>query len=130
MVIGAALLSLLLAVGIGVAAYDAGVSHGLARSGQAVQVVREVHPGWGYGFPFGILLFPLLVIGIVLGLRFLFWRGRWGGPGWGPRGYGLRGPGWPGPWGQLDPEAHAEWHRRHDQQVEEPPGSAGGPAGA
>jgi hypothetical protein len=130
MVIGAVLLAILAGVGIGVAAYNAGldqgVAEGLRQSGQDAQAVRVIGPryghGYGYGwgfFPFGLILFPLLVIGIILLVRGAFWRGRWGGPGgYGPSGYGW-GP--PGPWGQGGPQRFEEWHRRqHDQPGDRP----------
>jgi hypothetical protein len=142
MVIGTVLLAILAAVGIGVAVYNAGVDQGVAeglrQSGQAVRVIgpRFGH-GYGYGFfPFGFILFPLLVIGIILLVRGAFWRGRWGGPGpYGPGGYGW---GAPGPWGQYGPPRFEEWHRRqHDEPGEpprdptgEPPRGGGEPTGA
>jgi hypothetical protein len=130
-VIGVVLLAIVATVGIGIAAYNAGVSEGvsegLRRAGDSGQAVRAVGPrfghgygyGYGWGFPFGLILFPLLVIGIILLVRGLFWRGRWGGPGgYGPGGYGW-GP--PGPWGQGGPQRFEEWHRRqHDQPGEQP----------
>jgi len=74
MVIGAVLLAILAGIGIGVAVYNAGldqgVAEGLRQSGQDAQAVRVIGPryghGYGYGwgfFPFGLILFPLLVIG-------------------------------------------------------------------
>ena len=135
MVIGVVLLAILGAIGIGVAAYNAGldqgVAEGLRQSGQDAQAVRVVGPrfghgyGYGYGFfPFGLILFPLLVIGIILLVRGAFWRGRWGGPGgYGPGGYGPGGYGWgpPGPWGQGGPQRFEDWHRRqHDQPSDQP----------
>ena len=146
MVIGVVLLAILAGIGIGVGAYNAGVtegvSEGLRQSGQDAQVVRVVGPrfghgyGYGYGFfPFGLILFPLLVIGIILLVRGAFWRGRWGGPG----GYGPGGHGWgpPGPWGQGGPQRFEDWHRRqHDppsdqprDQTTEQPRSGGEPTG-
>jgi hypothetical protein len=124
MVIGVVLLAILAGIGIGVAAYnaglDTGVAEGLRQSGQDAQVVRVAGPrfghgyGYGYGFgffPFGLILFPLLVIGIILLVRGAFWRGRWGGPGYGP----------PGPWGQGGPQRFEDWHRRqHDQTSDRP----------
>jgi hypothetical protein len=131
MVVGAAILAVLAVIGIGFAAFNAGVDQGvsqqLARTGDAQQVVRVVGPGWGYGrgfgFPFGLILFPLFVVGIVLLLRGAFWRGRWGGgPRWWGPGYGPGGPGYGRPWG--GPEAFDEYHRRlHDQ-----PGTPAGPS--
>jgi hypothetical protein len=126
MVIGAAVLVLLAGIGIGVGVYNAGVhdgiSQGLQQSGENTQVVRVVdggyRHGYGYGFfPFGLFLFPLVVIGIILLTRAAFWGGRWGGPWRG--GYG-RGWGGPGPWGQGGPERYEEWHRRqHEQQADQ-----------
>ncbi|HYY80697.1 MAG TPA: hypothetical protein VFD04_16175 [Actinomycetes bacterium] len=117
--IGVVLLAILAVVGIGVGAYNAGHTDGLAEglrhSGETVQVVREVgpgfHPGYGYGFfPFGLILFPLLVIGIVLLLRGAFWRGRWGGP-------------------QRFQERFQDWHRDQHERTEEQ-ARAGGDPGA
>ena len=132
MVIGAAILAVLAVIGIGVAAFNAGVDQGvsqqLARTGDAQQVVRVVGPGWGYGrgfgFPFGLILFPLFIVGIVLLIRGAFWRGRWGGgPRWWGPGYGPGGPGGYGqPWG--GPQAFDEYHRRLHTQ----PGAQEGPS--
>jgi hypothetical protein len=128
MVIGAAVLVLLAVIGIGVGVYNAGVhdgiSQGLQQSGENTQVVRVIDGGYrrGYGFffPFGFFLFPLVVIGIILLARAAFWRGRWGGPWRGPYGGGWGGP---GPWGQ-GPRQYEEWHRRqHEQQAEQQPGT-------
>jgi hypothetical protein len=147
MVIGVVILAILAAIGIGVGVYNAGVDQGVAegvrQSGQGTQVVRVIGPrfghgyGYGYGFfPFGLILFPLLIIGIILLVRGAFWRGRWGGPGrWGPGGWGY-GP--PGPWGQYGPQRFEDWHRRqHDPTIDRPtdqPGeqerSGGEPPGA
>jgi hypothetical protein len=129
LIIGVALLAVLAVTGIVVGAYNVGLHHAvtqeLVRSGDRGEVVR----GWGYGpgygfFPFGFILFPLFVVGIILLLRGLFWRGRWGGPGgWG--GYGPGGYG-PGPWGQTPwQQQFDEWHRRQHEQ----PGEAGEQAG-
>jgi hypothetical protein len=138
MAVGLAILAVLAVVGIGVAAYsfgvDEGVSRELAQRGDTDQVVRVVghgYYGWGrgFGFPFGLILFPLFVIGIVLLVRGAFGRGRWGGPGWwGPGGYRPGGPGGygpPGPWG--GPAAFDEWHRRLHEQPPAEPGRSGEP---
>jgi hypothetical protein len=153
MVIGLAILAVVVAAGIGIAAFNAGVDEGisreLTRSGDADQVVRVVGHGYGYGygrgfgFPFvGLILFPLFVIGIVLLVRGAFWRGRWGGPRWGygpggpggPGGYGPAGPWGPGgrggPWGpggQGGPAGFDEWHRRLHEQPPAPAGPGDGP---
>lgn len=130
MVIGAVLLAILAAVGIGVGAYNVGVSEGLQQGGDAAQVVRVVGPGYGAGFgyfPFGFILFPLFVIGIFLLLRGAFWRGRWGGRGWGPGGYGPGG--YRGPWGPGGPQRFEEWHRRQHEQRPEQADTGGDPPG-
>jgi hypothetical protein len=141
MVVGAAILAILAVVGIGVAAYSAGVDEGisreLAQSGDGDRVVRVVGHGWGYGygrgfgFPFGLILFPLFVIGLVLLVRGAFWRGRWGGPRWGgPGGWGPGGPGGygpPGPWG--GPAGFEEYHRRLHEQPQASAGPGDAPAG-
>ena len=113
MVVGAVILAVLAVIGIGVAAFNAGVDEGitreLAQSGDTDQVVRVVGHGYGYGygrgfgFPFGLILFPLFIIGLVLLFRGAFARGRWGGPRWGPGGWGPGGPGGPGGYGPPGP---------------------------
>jgi hypothetical protein len=127
MVIGAAVLVLLAGIGIGVGVYNAGVhdgiSQGLQRAGENTEVVRVYDRGYrgGYGFfPFGFILFPLVVIGIILLARAAFWGGRGGGP-W--RGGPYGGWGGPGPWGQGGPRQRFEdWHRhQHEQQTDEHP---------
>jgi hypothetical protein len=143
MVVGAAILAVLAVIGIGVAAFNAGIDEGVSRqlasSGETGQVVRVVGHGWGYGygrgfgFPFGLILFPLFVIGIVLLIRGAFWRGRWGGPRWGgPGGWGPGGPGGPGygpgPWG--GPAGFDEYHRRLHEQPPAPTGPGEAPGGS
>ena len=100
MVVGAVILAIVAMVGIGFAAFNAGVDEGisrdLAQSQNGAQVVRVVGHGYGYGygrgFPFGLILFPLFIIGIVLLVRGAFVRGRWGGPRWwGRSGVGAGG---------------------------------------
>jgi len=84
---------------IGVLAYNAGYSHGLAHSGTAVQVVREV----GF-FPFGF--FAIFFVA-MFALRIFFWsswrrRGPWGNQG--------------GPRGRMQ-DRFDEWHeQRHDAE--------------
>jgi hypothetical protein len=91
------LLLILVGVGAGIGGYNAGVADGIERSGG--EVVRVVGHGYGFGFPFGLILFPLFFFGVFFLLRAAFWRGpAWGGPGhWGPRG---------------GPAGVEEWHRR------------------
>jgi hypothetical protein len=120
----AILLVIVLGIGaaaLGVTAYNAGVSAGLAQnvadSGGSVVVAPGYaagpyvgyHWGWGGGifWFFGLLLFFLLVVGLI---RVAFGGGR----GWG-RGYG------PGAWGPGygRGDHRAEWHDRvrevHDE---------------
>ena len=147
MVVGAVILAIVAMVGIGVAAFNAGVHEGvtseLAQRGTDGEVVRFVGPGYGwhgygygrgFGFPFGLILFPLFIIGIVLLVRGAFARGRWGGPRWwGPGGWGPGGPGGPGgyghpgPWG---PAAFDEYHRRLHEQPPTPAGTGDAPSGS
>lgn len=124
------------AIGLGVNAYNAGVTAGLAQSGQIV-VTPGGYPvapyvGYGYGghgfgfFGFlGGLLFLFLLIGLV---RAAFGGGRRGwGPGghggWGPSGHG--GPGGPGgwrsdAWEQRIKETHDALHREATGGPDEP----------
>jgi hypothetical protein len=117
-----AIVLVLVAVLIGVGAYNAGVNHGLAQAGEPGEVVRYWGrgPGWGF-FPFGLLLFPLVFLGIFALFRFAFWGGRWGDhPHPHPMG--------PGGWGGR--EAFEEWHRREHERPQagpdpgEPPDTA------
>ena len=136
MVIGAVILAIVAVVGIGLAAFNAGVDEGISRelahTGDTQQVVRVYGHGWGYGygrgFPFGLILFPLFIIGIVLLIRGAFWRGRWGGPRWWGPGYGPGGYGPLGHWGS--PQAIDEYHRRLHEQPQAPAGPPPPRAGA
>jgi hypothetical protein len=78
------LLVILGAVGLGVGAYNAGLSEGVARAAEGGEAVRGVGHGYGYGFgffPFGFL-FPLLFFGLIFfAIRGAFWGRPWGGPG-------------------------------------------------
>lgn len=104
------LLMVLGGIAIGVGAYNAGLNHGLAETGHAVQVIRYAGPGWG--FPFGFLLFPLFLFLIFALVRGAFWGRRW------RDGYGDHSPG--------GPHAFEEWHRR---QHDAPAGGQSGPVG-
>ena len=116
--IGVLLLVILAGVAIGVGSYNAGVNHGLAESGRAVQIVREVRPD-GF-FPFGFLLFPLFFFGFFWLMGGLFWRRRWGGPGGGR---------WEPGTSKSAPSRYEEWHRRqHEQATGDHPGAGGEPA--
>lgn len=100
---------------VGVSAYNAGVTHGLEQTGRAVEVVR-VGRGYGY-FPFGLFLFPLFFIGLLLLIRGAFWSRRWAGRGGPPYG--------PGPWGHGGSQAFDEWHRHQHE-----PGTGGATSSA
>jgi hypothetical protein len=76
--IGLALLLVVGGIAIGAGAYHAGYDHGLEASGRVHEVVRVV--GHGYGFPFGLFVFPLFFVGLFLLLRGAAWRHRGGGP--------------------------------------------------
>ncbi len=106
MVIMLVLLAILGAIAVGVGAYKAGLSAGLAETGRAGEAVRVVdHDRFGIGFPFGLILFPLLLFGIFALAKAAFWHGGWGGPG--PGGWG------PAPWMHGGP--FEEWHRRQHE---------------
>jgi hypothetical protein len=149
-VILSVVLLVLAGVGIAVGAYHAGESHGVAEQVQQIQttapdgteVVRVVAPAYGYGygwhggfFPFGLLVFPLFIIGTILLVRAIVWRtGPWR-HGWGPGGWGGPGGGWGGPGGGGPPGSREEfrervesWHRQMHE--EEGVGSTSGGAEA
>lgn len=106
------------AIGIGVTAYNAGVSAGIAHDGAVVvqpgayQVAPYAGWGWGFGwgFPFawffGGLFFLFLLFGLV--------RLAFGGPR-GRVGHGWSGGGWRDDrgrtWEERARDIHAEWHR-------------------
>jgi hypothetical protein len=116
--IAVAVVVILLGIAVGVGAYNAGLREGMEDSGRAVEVVRVVD-GRGF-FPFGLILFPLFLLGIFALFRAAFWRGRWGG-----HGSGQWGPG-PGKGGR---EMFEDWHRRlHEQGTGDHPGAGGEPA--
>jgi hypothetical protein len=120
--IAALVLVILAGVAIGVGAYHAGVSHGLAEAATGGQIVRVVGPGYGYGFfPFGIFLFPLFFF-LVFGLmRAAFWGRRWGGHDHPHKG--------PGPWGEGPGGRFEEMHRRlHEQESGDHTPSGGEPS--
>ena len=125
LVIVPVLLAVLLSVGIGVAAYNAGERNGQQNAteqiqsaqanGQEVQVVHVVGERGPYFFP-GFFLFPLFLFGAFFLIGGIFrGAGRWGGHGHGP-----------GPWndeGRKRFEQKAdEWHRR--QHGDAPPAPA------
>ena len=105
--LGAAILVVLLLVGVGIGAYNWGVSDGIDQSGKAVQVVRYVGGHGGFGvFPF-FLFFPLIFLALFA-FKGAMWRRHWdhdGGPG------GHHGPGGHGRWEQ----GFEDWHRKQHE---------------
>ena len=114
------ILVVLLGVGIGAAAYNAGERNGAAdataqiqsaqANGESVQVVHVVD-GYGHGFFPGFFLFPLFLFGTFFLIGGIMrGAGRWGGKG-GPGGW--HGP---GPWNEEGrkrfEERAREWHRQ------------------
>jgi hypothetical protein len=144
LVILAVVLIALAGVGVAVGAYHAGETHGLAQQIQTLptttsdgtQAVRVVDPAYGYGygwhggfFPFGLFVFPLFIIGIILLVRALVWRpGPWRGwgPG-GPGGYGGGPGGHGGPRDEWMNKAEA-WHREMHERGEPGSGEPSTPA--
>ena len=110
--VGAAILVVLLLVGIGIGAYNWGVSDGLDQGGKAVEVVRYVG-GHGFGFfPF-FLFFPLFFLALFA-FKGAMWRRH--GQGHDGHGPGGRGPGGPDFGGHHDREqGYEEWHRRQHE---------------
>ena len=105
---GAAILVVLLLVGVGIGAYNWGVTEGLERTGEGVEVVRYVG-GHGFGFfPF-FLFFPLFLLALFA-FKGAMWRRHWDHDGGnGPGGH--HGPGGHGRWEQ----GYEEWHRRQHE---------------
>jgi hypothetical protein len=102
--LGAAILVVLLLVGVGIGAYNWGVSEGIDQSGKAVDVVRYVggHGGFGF-FPF-FLFFPLIFLALFA-FKGAMWRrhGDHGPGGHGPGGHGRWEPGF------------EDWHRKQHE---------------
>jgi hypothetical protein len=120
----ALVLLILAGIGVGVAAYHAGETNGIAQgvqqvrtaqaSGQEVQVVHVVGADRPFFFP-GFFLFPLFLFGAFLVAGIARGAGRWGGP-----------HGRPGPWNEEGrrrfEERAREWHRR--EHAEQPPATS------
>jgi hypothetical protein len=125
----AAVIGVLLIVAVAVGAYHAGVDSGITRGADAGHVVEVVGPGYGYWhggfFPFGLLFFPLVVVGIVLLARFALGGPRGWGHGW-DHGHGPHGP-WPDERARFE-ERFGEWHRRQHEQGDASPDPGGGAA--
>ena len=134
--IAAVLLVIFLTVGgifLGVSAYNAGVTAGLAQnlaqSGSDVVVTpgyaTAPYVGWGYGWGPGFGFFGFLFFLFFLFLIFGLIRAAFGwGRGWGRGGWGPGGPGGPGRydrrhgydgWNDRVREVHDELHRSSGQ---------------
>jgi hypothetical protein len=119
--------AVLLAVGVGAFAFNAGVTHGIAVSGKMVTPPGGVpypYPYWGWHRPFGFggFFVPLLFIAFwVFVVRGLFGRRRWRCAG------SLRGQG-PGCGPDGDRNSRLdEWHRRaHERMGDAELADAGG----
>ncbi len=133
---GLLVLGVLVALGGGI--YQAGVTQGIIDAGRfpAATAVPVAGYGWGNGFGFLGLLFPILFLLLLFGLiRAAFSRGRGWGPGWG-HGYG---PGWdrgsgsssggPDSWGEERDRRISQLHRKlHESEADAgPSGSAARP---
>ena len=121
--IGLIIFAILGGIGVGMAAYDAGVDDGLAQglveAGSDVEVVRVLDRDRHHG-GFGFFLFPLFIIGTILLVKGLFWRRhghhhdhRDGGPDGGSHGA---------------PARFEEWHRRLHEQGQGSTPAGGAPA--
>ena len=112
--IAAAILVVLVTIGVAVGAYNAGIDEGVRRGAEAGQVVEVVGGRYGYGhgfFPFGFFLFPLFIIGTIFLVSRAFRgpRGYWGhdhGPGYGP---------WSEEGRARFEDRAGEWHRRQHE---------------
>ena len=107
---GAAILVILLMVGVGIGAYNWGVTEGLERTGEGVEVVRYIG-GHGFGFfPF-FLFFPLFFLALFA-FKGAMWRRHWDHDGGhGPGGHGSGSHGRSDRWEQ----GYEEWHRRQHE---------------
>lgn len=135
--LGLLVLGVLVAIGAGI--YQAGVTQGIIDAGRfpAGTAVPVAGYGWGHGFGFLGLLFPILFLFLIFGLiRAAFSRGRGWGPGWG-HGYGA---GWgPGPDGGMASGGPESWRAERDRRISElhrqlhesegDPGTSGSPPG-
>jgi hypothetical protein len=123
----AVLLLVAVAVGLGAAAYNAGVTAGLAEAARQAAASGDAAPiipyAWGYGpyvqgpfgggFGFFGFVVAILVIFLVIGIVRAAFGGRrdWGGPGRGPGGWGGRR--------EMVEEWHRELHRREGNEPEQ-----------
>jgi hypothetical protein len=112
---GAAILVVLLVIGVAIGAYNVGLDEGLQQAGNNVEVVRYIG-GHGFGFfPF-FLFFPLFFLAL-----FAFKGAMWRRHGHDDHGPGGRGPGEPGFGGHHGQgragweQGYEEWHRRQHE---------------
>jgi hypothetical protein len=112
---GAAILVILLLVGVGIGAYNWGLNEGLEQSGN-VEVVRYVG-GHGF-FPF----FPFFLFIPLLFLGFFAFRGAMWRRHWNDHGESGHGPGMHGRWEQ----GFEDWHRKQHEVTEGGASVAGG----
>ena len=113
--IAAAILVVLVTVGIAVGAYNAGIDEGIRRARRRRTRWSRSSAGTDtdYGFfPFGFFLFPLFIIGTI----FLVGRAFRGPRGWGhDHGHGY------GPWSEEGrarfEDKAGDWHRRQHEQA-------------
>jgi len=104
---GAAILVVLLVVGVAIGAYNVGLDEGLQQTGNNVEVVRYIG-GHGFGFfPF-FLFFPLFFLAL-----FAFKGAMWRRHGHGHDDHGPGGPGFGGHHGWE--QGYEEWHRRQHE---------------
>ena len=91
-----------LALAVGLVAYQMGLSQGLATTlpAGAAPVAYYGYPHWGFGFGIFAFLFPLLFLFLIFGAMSAAWRGARGGHG---------GRGW-GDGRQRIEELHRELH--------------------
>jgi len=121
--IGLAIVGVLLVVGIGAGAWNAGLDEGIRRGAEAGQVVEVVERGYGHGgwgFPCGLILFPLFLFGLFWLIGGAVRRGMWGGPGGHDHG----------PCSDEGRDRFErrfdEWHRRQHEQGSNSPDPGGG----
>ncbi len=127
------------AIGVGVTAYDAGLSAGLAQHGDvaAPGYLAAPYYGWGWGFGHGFGFFGFLGGLLFLFLLFALIRAAFGGPrrGWGGGWGGGHGRGWYAggwrdeggrTWEDRAREVHDAWHRDHPDDPNGPDRPAAG----
>jgi hypothetical protein len=113
--LGLLVLGVLVAIGGGI--YQAGLTQGIIDAGRfpAGTAVPVAGYGWGHGFGFLGLLFPILFLLLIFGLiRAAFSRGRGWGPGW----HHGDGSGW-APGGGPSTGGPESWRQERDRRISE-----------